>query len=161
MPDRPPRSYGCVANAEIGKCFFNLVLAIYCGNWTRWWAQVIIPIINASDIRLSPVDEQLKEPGFLVRKRSHMVQEQHQLMPLWDTRSSDTADFGDHMFASYELATRLMSLQRTLFIYLNREGLALPLSPCEWSDRAGFLVSLVKNQKLAWQGQTGVWSGES
>lgn len=105
---------------------------------------------------MSPVDEQLKEPGFLVRKQLHMVQEQHQLMPLWGTRSSDTADFGDPMFASYELATRLMSLQRTLYIYLDKEGLALPLSPCEWSDRAGFLVSLVKNQKLARQGQTGV-----
>lgn len=113
-------------------------------------------IINAADTRRSPVDEQLKEPGFLVRKQSHLVQEKHQLMPLWDSRSSDTADFGDRMVASYELATRLVSLQRTLYIYLDREGLASLFSPCEWSDRAGFLVSLAKNQKLAWQGQTGV-----
>lgn len=114
-----------------------------------------MPIINAADIRWSPVDEQLKESGFLVRKQSHLVQEKHQLMPLWGSRSSDTADFGDRLVASYELAARLMSLQRTLYIYLDRERLASPFSPCEWSDRAGFLVSLAKNQKLAWQGQIG------
>lgn len=36
------------------------------------------------------------------------------------------------MFASWELATRLMSLQRSLYIYLDREGLAslaCPLAP--------------------------------
>lgn len=73
---------------------------------------------------VTSVDEQLKEPGFLVRKESHMVQQQHPLVPIWDTRSSDTADFGDHMFASWQLAARLMSLQRSLYIYLDRGGLA-------------------------------------
>lgn len=56
----------------------------------------------------------------------------HQLVPMWDSRSSDTADFGDHMFASWELATRLMGLQRSLYISLHREGLAslaCPLAP--------------------------------
>ena len=43
-----------MTHAEIGKCFFNIVTAIYCGTWTRWWAQVII-LTSVSDIRLSPL----------------------------------------------------------------------------------------------------------
>lgn len=64
----------------------------------------------------------LKEPGFLVLStaQSDVVQEQHPLVPLWDTRSSDTAESGGHVFASWQLATRLMSL----YISLDREGLA-------------------------------------
>lgn len=52
------------------------------------------------------------------------------------------------MFASWQLATRLMSLQRSLYIYLDREGLAS--QPCPLTPVNGVTEHVSKNQRLPW-----------